>query len=278
MASTKEKVEEKKSQLLELTHAFSDEFLNEEYEEIIDKLILKMSRKREVPFLTGKIEIWAAAVIHALGTINFLFDKDNKPYVLSSQICDFFETKQSTTSQKSKVIRDMFKMGYFDSDFSVSTIQQNNPFNHLTTSNGFVVPTEMAAEQPLTEWELEIAKILGITDLEKNKFYDEEELIDCLEATPERLTIFYDYLQSKMEFPFSATLEQEVEPNKIVVYNVDCIRLDQVKQLDEYYGILVNVTQDGERIAIVPLAEISVEEEHNNAPLLALYHNWFWTY
>jgi hypothetical protein len=33
-----------------------------------------MSRKRNVPFLSGRMEIWTAAVIHALGSINFLFD------------------------------------------------------------------------------------------------------------------------------------------------------------------------------------------------------------
>ena len=30
-----------------------------------------MARKREVPFVARRIEIWAAAVIHARGTINF---------------------------------------------------------------------------------------------------------------------------------------------------------------------------------------------------------------
>lgn len=61
-----------------------------------------MARKREVSFLTGRIEIWAAAVIHALGTINFLFDKENSPDVPVSEIYQFFNTSQSTTSQKSK--------------------------------------------------------------------------------------------------------------------------------------------------------------------------------
>jgi hypothetical protein len=37
-----------------------------------------MSRKRNVPFLYGRMEIWAAAIIHALGSINFLFDTSKK--------------------------------------------------------------------------------------------------------------------------------------------------------------------------------------------------------
>lgn len=128
MQDIKEKVEEKKRELLELTLNFSHQHLNSEYDEVIEKLILKMSRKREVPFLTGKIEIWAASVIHALGTINFLFDKTNEPYVSVQDINSFFGTKQSTTSQKSKIIRDMFKMTYFDKEFSIERIRQKNPF------------------------------------------------------------------------------------------------------------------------------------------------------
>ncbi|NOR78038.1 MAG: hypothetical protein GQ523_06390 [Methanophagales archaeon] len=42
--------------------------------QLCEKLIRKMSRKRNVPFLSGRMEIWAVAIIHALGSINFLFD------------------------------------------------------------------------------------------------------------------------------------------------------------------------------------------------------------
>jgi hypothetical protein len=119
---------------------FSQKYLNEEYDHLIEKLVLKMARKREVPFLTGRIEIWAAAVIHALGTFNFLFDKESSPYVPVSEIYQFFNTSQSTTSQKSKKIRDMFKMSYFDSNFSTESVSQSNPFNNMMIIDGLIVP------------------------------------------------------------------------------------------------------------------------------------------
>jgi len=46
----------------------------EDYKQLSEKLILKMKRKRNVPFMTGRLEIWAGAIIYALGRINFLFD------------------------------------------------------------------------------------------------------------------------------------------------------------------------------------------------------------
>lgn len=43
--------------------------------------MMKLGRKREVPFQRGKIEIWAAAVVYAIGSPNFLFDKSFEPYM-----------------------------------------------------------------------------------------------------------------------------------------------------------------------------------------------------
>src|SRR5437868_15149735 len=104
--------------LIEMTNGFCDKYLDQEYKALCEKLIRKMSRKKVVPFLSGRIEIWAAAVVYALGTINFLFDKSSQPYATTDDICQFFGTSKSTTSQKAKTIRDMFKLRYLDNEFS----------------------------------------------------------------------------------------------------------------------------------------------------------------
>jgi uncharacterized protein DUF6398 len=76
-----------------------------------------MSRKRVVPFLSGKIEIWATAVVYALGGINFLFDKSSKPYASPDDICNYFGTSKSTAGQTAKTISDIFKLFYFVSEY-----------------------------------------------------------------------------------------------------------------------------------------------------------------
>ena len=113
-------VEEKTQELLEMTGGFCREYLDEDYRQLCEKLIGKMARKRNIPFLSGRMEIWAAAVVYALGSINFLFDKSFKPYTTVDDICSYFGTTKSTTSQKAKLIRDMFKMGYYDQEFSTT--------------------------------------------------------------------------------------------------------------------------------------------------------------
>jgi hypothetical protein len=135
----KKRVEEKGQKLAEMTAAFCREYLDEDYKQLCEKLIMKMSRKRVAPYLSGRIEIWAAAVVYALGSINFLFDKSFKPYATTDEICAFFGTSKSTTSQKAQVIRNLFKMGYYDGEFSTKHMKENNPFANLITVNGLIV-------------------------------------------------------------------------------------------------------------------------------------------
>ena len=133
-------INEKAHQLINLTIEFCEQHLDEEYEQLCEKLIRKMSRKRNVPYLSGKIEIWAAGIIYALGQINFLFDRSSQPYSTPDEICGFFKTRKSTSSQKAKSIRDMFKMTYWDEEFSTARNRENDPFSKLMMINGLIVP------------------------------------------------------------------------------------------------------------------------------------------
>jgi len=121
-------IKEKMQRLIEMTTEFCDAYLDEEYKQLCEKLLKKMSRKKNVPFLSGRMEIWAAAIIHTIGVINFLFDKSFKPYISAGDISNYFGTSKSTISQKSRVIRDMFKLGYWDKEFSTAHVKKSDPF------------------------------------------------------------------------------------------------------------------------------------------------------
>lgn len=139
----KDLIMEKKKLLIQLVSNFCDKNLDIEYKELCLKMIEKMSRKRTVPFLSGKIEIWAAAIVYAIGQINFLFDRSFEPYQSADDICNHFNTSKSTTSQKAKIIRDMFKLDYFDKEFSIQKLLDSNPLNDLVMVNGLIVPRKM---------------------------------------------------------------------------------------------------------------------------------------
>ncbi len=136
----KKEIKEREKKLLEMTGIFCSQKLDDDYFQLCEKLIKKMGRKREVPFKRGKLEIWAAAVIYAIGSINFLFDKSFEPYMSAQQISDYFGTKNSTVSNKAGQIRDMFKLTMFDKEFATKQMNESNPFNDLVVVDGFIVP------------------------------------------------------------------------------------------------------------------------------------------
>lgn len=113
-----------------MTDKFCNEHIDAEYAALCKLMIEKLGRKRNVkPLATGRLNIWAAAVVYTVATNNFLFDKSFKPYIPSSEIHEYFDTKQSTISAKSAQIRQMLKMSpRFDPTFSTKYSLENNPF------------------------------------------------------------------------------------------------------------------------------------------------------
>lgn len=136
----KEKIAEKQKKILDLAGSFCTQKLDEDYFQLTEKLIKKLGRKRNVPFVTGKEEIWAAAVIHALGTVNFLFDKSFEPYASVDDISNYFGTNKSTVTGKSKLIRELLKMERFGGEFATQRMEEQNPFNNLVMVNDTIYP------------------------------------------------------------------------------------------------------------------------------------------
>lgn len=133
-----------------MTTACCVENLDENYSELCEKLVKKMGRKHDVPFKRGRLDIWASAVVYAIGSINFLFDQSFEPYMSAAQVCDYFGTNQSTVSQKARRIKDMFDMGYFDPEFSTQHAENSNPMNNMVVVDGFFVPLDTLPEEAQT--------------------------------------------------------------------------------------------------------------------------------
>ncbi|MEM7575706.1 MAG: DUF6398 domain-containing protein, partial [Bacteroidota bacterium] len=107
---SKEKLKEKVDKITRLATSFCAQKLNEEYFELVEKVIGKLSRKRPSPLLRGKEEIWAAGVVHAIGHVNFLYDNSFEPYITFDELNEYFGTKKSSMGNKAAEIRKMFKM------------------------------------------------------------------------------------------------------------------------------------------------------------------------
>jgi len=143
----KQKIKERQEKILYLVRDFCAKKLDEDYFELAERLIQKLGRKRTNPLSTGKPEVWAAGIIHALGTINFLFDKSFEPFVSVDEINDYFNTNKSTVGNKSRQIREMFKLDRWNNEFSTQDMIENNPMKNMVVVDGLIVPFDSLPEE-----------------------------------------------------------------------------------------------------------------------------------
>jgi hypothetical protein len=117
---------------------FCKEHLNEEYASLLRKLAATLCRKKPSPLLNGNLQTWIAGMVHAIGMVNFLFDRSQNPYLSSADLCAAFGLAQSTVSNKSKQIRDLLKITQFDLNWTLPSKVEDRPLAWMISINGFI--------------------------------------------------------------------------------------------------------------------------------------------
>jgi hypothetical protein len=134
-------------EVIETIKSFCDEKLNTEYCELAILLAAKLARKRQSPLLSGRTKTWASGIIHAIGMVNFVFDKSQSPSITSKDMCEWFDLGQSTISGKSKVIRDMFKINQLDPKWCLPTRRKDNPLAWMISINGCILDARTVPQE-----------------------------------------------------------------------------------------------------------------------------------
>ena len=126
-------------EIVAITDAFASEHLDEEYRQLIRYAVAALCRKRPSPVATGKANTWACGVTHAIGSVNFLFDPSQTPSIKAVDLYRAFGISQGTGQGKSKLVRDVLKMGPFDPDWTLPSRIADNPMVWLVMVDGMVV-------------------------------------------------------------------------------------------------------------------------------------------
>ena len=87
----------------------------------------KLCRKRPSPLLSGKPNTWAAGIVYAIGSNNFIFDRSQEIHMSAEELSAPFGVSKSTAGSKGKQIRDMFKMSYFSPEWTLPSIRERHP-------------------------------------------------------------------------------------------------------------------------------------------------------
>lgn len=130
---------EKFAAITALTDAFCATHLNDDYRQIIHRVVGSLARKRPSPLLKGKETVWAAAAVHAVGRINFLDDASQTPHCKPKVIYEHFGIAESTGQNKSKEIRELLRMGPFAHTWMLPSRMAENPMMWILQVNGLTI-------------------------------------------------------------------------------------------------------------------------------------------
>jgi hypothetical protein len=126
-------------EIIALTDAVCEEYLNDEYAALARRLAAKLSRKRPSPLLGGTVPTWAGGILYALGRVNFLFDPDQTPHLTAGELADAIGRAKSTLSNKAREIMDMLHITVMDPDWTLPSQVAENPMAWMISVNGMLV-------------------------------------------------------------------------------------------------------------------------------------------
>jgi Domain of unknown function (DUF6398) len=125
--------------IVSITDQFCQQHLDAEYATLCVKLTAKLARKRPSPLLRGDRGIWAAGIVYAIGRVNFLADPNQKPHLRTDELADLLGVKQTTMTNKGRLIADTLRIGLMDPEFSRRDMIDKNPMAWLLEVDGLLV-------------------------------------------------------------------------------------------------------------------------------------------
>lgn len=96
--------------LLQLLDACCSTHLNDDYRKLLHKAVKALARQQPSPLLKGYPASWAAGLVHAIGSANFLFVPTQVPHCTIKAIQTFFDVSPSVVHAHSKKVRELLKV------------------------------------------------------------------------------------------------------------------------------------------------------------------------
>lgn len=140
---------ERLNEIKALIESFSSQYLSNELTGYVINLCNRLGRKRTISITRGKPEIWAASIVYAIARLNFLFDTENPNYITADTICEFFNTKKSTTGNKATQIEKDCNIRLGEEGLCSPDISDMLTF--VQTPEGFILPKSYFSKHDITD-------------------------------------------------------------------------------------------------------------------------------
>ena len=134
-----EELKEKYNEISAMIVNFCNQKLNKDYEELCLKLLNKLCRKRPSPLLGGRTNTWAAGIMYAIGSNNFIFDKTQELHLTAEEIASPFGISVSTAGNKANELKKMFNISFMNIEWVLPEYLEDHPAIWMLTINGLIV-------------------------------------------------------------------------------------------------------------------------------------------
>ena len=118
-----------------------------EYADLCRRLVARLARKRPSPLVRGDLRIWAGAVIHVVGSLNFLFDRTQRPHLTAHQLAALTGIPVSTLANKARLIRHVLRIGLFEPGLCRRELLERHPMAWLISVDGLIVDARMLSPE-----------------------------------------------------------------------------------------------------------------------------------
>ena len=125
--------------VVECLDAVAKTNLTEEYRPVLHEAAAALARKKPSPLLRGDPASWACGIVHAIGSVNFLFDKSQTPHMTAVQIAQACGVSASTGAAKAAAVRKALKMTPYEPRWCIPSMLEKNPFVWVLEVNGFLM-------------------------------------------------------------------------------------------------------------------------------------------
>jgi len=138
------------TEVVGLMDAFCERHLNEDYRELCREMAVSVCQAG-LPIGKGKPAGWASAIVHVIGRVNFLQDRNQSPYMTTAQVAAGFGVSEGTMMAKSKIIRDELELMQLDPDWCLPALLADNPLVWMLKVNGFIMDIRTAPREAQEE-------------------------------------------------------------------------------------------------------------------------------
>ena len=178
-------IAKKYDEVVDKIKAFSDEHLNDAYKDVCLVAAETLFNTNEEAVKKGKSVSWAAGIVHAIGSLNDLFDSKEEPYIKATDLYKAFEVSSSTVTNKSKEIKALLNLSEGDKKWIVSS---NN--NTLSEVKKEVVATADKNDEEVFKVQVEKKYIISqkIIDLA----WKEKSYVNKYKIAMQALSIYKD--------------------------------------------------------------------------------------